>query len=305
MARNRILILGASGFIGTACAQAFSDSGDEVCRVGRRAATGSNAFYQLCQFDADSLRRVVSEFRPNLCLNAAGASHPAASVQDPCADFEANTILVQHALEALRQEAPSCRYIGISSAAIYGDNPELPWREEAQPCPRSPYGYHKLCAELLAEEYHRLYGLGTLTFRAFSVYGPGLRKQLFWDLFQRSRHAADLPLFGSGRETRDFIYIDEVVAGMMQLAEQASFAGEVLNLGSGHATTIADACEGLLGELGWRGTHYFTGEEIPGSPWRMEADMTRSFALGFRPKIELAEGLKRTAAWLRKTNANP
>jgi UDP-glucose 4-epimerase len=298
----RVLVLGASGFLGDACARVLSELGHNVTGVGRRGASAlGGPAYHASPLQAADMRRLMGEWGPDLCLNAAGSGRPSASISAPGADFEANTALVQRTFEALRLEAPHCRYIGFSSAAVYGDNPQLPWREDARPSPCSPYGYHKLCAEVLAEEYHRFYGLATLTLRAFSVYGPGLRKQLFWDLFHRSRREAELSLFGTGRETRDYIYIDDVAMGVAQLAGRARFAGETLNVGSGRATSVSEASGIFLRELGWKGAYRFTGEEIAGSPLRMEADMTLSFAMGFRPQTDLNEGLRRTAEWLRKT----
>jgi nucleoside-diphosphate-sugar epimerase len=298
----RVLVLGASGFIGEACARSLAAHGHEVIGVGRQTdAPFSGMDYRSIDCGASSLRRLVADCAPDLCVNAAGSGNPSASVRAPAADFEANTALVQRTLEALRLDAPNCRYVGISSAAVYGDNPALPWAESAHPSPRSPYGYHKLCAELLTEEYHRLHGLATLSLRAFSVYGPGLRKQLFWDLFQRSRGATELTLFGSGRETRDYIHVDDVAEAISTVATHALFAGEALNLASGQPTAVAAACALLLEALGWQGAHQFSGDELPGSPQRMEADMTRTFALGFRPRIGLEAGLRGTAAWLLKS----
>ena len=299
---RRILVIGASGFIGHACARHLTSLGHDVLGVGRTLEASALACYEAHSLDASDLQATVAKFQPDFCFNAAGAGDPAGSVQNPSRDFDANVVLVQRTLEALRLQAPECRYIGFSSAAAYGDNPELPWSEEAVPAPRSPYGYHKRCSELLLEQYYRIYGIRGLMVRAFSVYGPGLRKQLFWDLFQRSRHSTELALFGTGHETRDFLYIDDLTSGMVQLMKRASFDGEVLNLGFGQPTTIADACACFLRELGWEGRHYFTGTGIPGSPKRMEANMMRTFALGFVPRIALPEGMRRTAAWLRTHN---
>ena len=304
MTSPRVLVLGAAGFIGNAYGEAMARAGHEVLGIGRTPNVQNSKFYRTSAFDSASLLKIVTEFRPDICLNAAGSSRPSVSFDGPEADFAANTALVISVLEALRQGAPACRYIGLSSAAVYGSNPELPWKESARGYPSSPYGYHKLGAELLAEEYARLFGLRVLTLRAFSVYGPGLRRQLFWDIFCRSRTASELKLFGTGRETRDFIYIDDAVSGIEWFATHAAFDGGIFNLASGHPTLIADACAGLLRNLGWSGRHSFSGDQIPGAPARMEADMTRTFDLGFRCRVDLPEGLRRMAAWLQTTTSD-
>ena len=106
-------------------------------------------------------------------------------------------------------------------------------------------------------------------------------------------------IYGTGEKRRDFIYIDDLAEGVAHLASHAAFAAEALNLGSGRPTPIAEACGVFLRALGWHGEHAFSGDAIPGNPLRMEADMTRTFALGFRPRVDLDEGLGRTAAWIK------
>jgi UDP-glucose 4-epimerase len=299
---RRILVLGASGFIGGTFARMMAEAGHPVLGVGRHPAEPGSESYRQSAFDPESLLKIIEEFQPELCLNAAGSGKPFASFADPAGDFAANTLIVQHVLEALRKGAPSCRYIGLSSAAVYGSNPELPWKESARGYPSSPYGYHKLGAELLGEEYARLYNMKVLTLRAFSVYGPGLRRQLFWDTYCRARGASELKLYGTGKETRDFIYIDDAVAGIAWFAEHAAFEGGVLNLASGVPTLISEACEILFKSMGWSGHHQFTGDQFAGAPLRMEADVTLASAMGFHCQVSLAEGLRRTAAWLKTTN---
>jgi nucleoside-diphosphate-sugar epimerase len=299
--RPRVLVVGASGFVGNACAEYFQRINWEVLGVGRTQRPAAAYPYEASSFDASGLEKTIARFRPQFCLNAAGASHPAPSMNEPTADFDANVRLVHDLLEALRKRAGTCRYIGFSSAAVYGENPWLPWSEQATPQPTSPYGYHKRCAELIADAYARIFSVETLSLRAFSIYGPGLRKQLFWDVYQRARLSSSLVLAGSGQETRDFIYIDDVTDIVARLFQRATFdASNVLNLASGMPVTIAAACARFLDHIGWRGEFRFSGSRPPGSPARMEADMARAARMQLCAVVPLEEGLSRTAAWLSK-----
>jgi nucleoside-diphosphate-sugar epimerase len=115
----------------------------------------------------------------------------------PLNDFEANCLDTFKILESIRNFSPSTKFLYISSAAVYGNPKRLPVRETDGIDPISPYGWHKYYGELMGHEYTSLYGLKTSSVRPFSVYGPGLRKQLFWDLFLKSRQTNKIDLFGT------------------------------------------------------------------------------------------------------------
>ena len=114
-----------------------------------------------------------------------------------------------------------------------------PVSETHKPAPLSPYGYHKLQCELLCEEFARLFALPTATARIFSAYGPGLRRQVVWDIFERVLTTGALVLHGTGAESRDFIHATDIARALVRLADMAPCQGEVYNVASGEEVTIA------------------------------------------------------------------
>ena len=147
----------------------------------------------------------------------------------------------QHLLERLRTSAPAARLVIASSAAVYGDSHSGPIGEDAWFAPASPYGTHKAMIELLAHCYARDFGLSVAVVRLFSVYGPGLRKQLVWELVNRLlRGEKTLTLGGTGEELRDFLHIGDAAAMLLDAAALAGRPAAVFNGCTGRATRIAD-----------------------------------------------------------------
>jgi UDP-glucose 4-epimerase len=180
---------------------------------------------------------------------------------------------------------------------VYGDPQVLPVSEAQPPAPLSPYGYHKLLGEILAEEFTRLYALPTASVRIFSAYGPGLRRQVVWDICARALATGALQLRGTGQESRDFIHAADVAGALATLIERAPFQGERYNVASGRETTIASLAALLLEALGVKAMPEFDGVATPGDPRNWRADTSKLSALGFSPSIALEDGLRSVAAW--------
>src|SRR5690606_20851190 len=130
----------------------------------------------------------------------------------------------------------------------------------------SPYGWHKYYGELLCKEYHTLYQVRTCFLRPFSVYGPGLRKQLLWDLFPKSRTSSKIELFGTGNETRDFIYIDDLVQAIALVIEQSPFDACAYNVASGTETSIEEIASSYLRSLNPKAQLSFNNITREGDP---------------------------------------
>ena len=137
--------------------------------------------------------------------------------------------------------------------------------------------------------------------RLFSVYGPGLRKQLLWDVAQRLRaQPARLEVGGTGEEMRDWLYIDDAVELLLKASTWAGKTVQTVNGGTGTGTTVRDTVDVLVGALGCETTQVFTGKVRAGDPHILIADTAHSNALGFQPRINLATGMQRTADWLKQ-----
>jgi UDP-glucose 4-epimerase len=185
----------------------------------------------------------------------------------------------------------------LSSAAVYGNPASLPVTEQHAVSPLSPYGYHKRQAELLCEEFSRIYGLSTVCARIFSAYGPGLRRQVVWDICEKVLTTGQLALRGTGGQTRDFVHAADIAHGLHLLATAAPGESECYNLASGREVTVAELVAILLRALGSSLRPAFDGRDTPGDPLRWQADIAKIAALGFSPAIPLEQGLHTVATW--------
>lgn len=295
----KLLVIGSRGFIGSHLASYFSREGFEVygCDLDRFEA--APYMYFRMEKGVTSWASVLSMHQYDYCINAAGNGNVPFSVQHPTEDFRSNVQDTAEILDAIRQHCPDCRYLHISSAAVYGNQLSLPVSEEARCNPLSPYGWHKWMAEMLCREYVSIYGLFISIVRPFSIYGPGLRKQLFWDTYQKYRDGnGTIDMWGTGKESRDFIHISDVVKAFHLLLRKAPMKGECYNLASGSETNIEDAVAMLCGNFSMKAEIRFNGMVREGDPLNWRADIDKIRLLGFRQEIGLEEGLRGLAAWL-------
>jgi dTDP-glucose 4,6-dehydratase/UDP-glucose 4-epimerase len=221
------------------------------------------------------------------------------SFENPFMDYELNVINVMRMLEAIRLISRETAFINISSAAVYGTPSRLPVGEDADITPISPYGWHKRQSEILCSEYAELYGLRICSMRVFSAYGPGLKKQLFWDLFQKTKMGKSVELSGTGDESRDYIFVEDLVRASEIIATKSLLKGEVINVATGIETTIREAVTIFIEVLGWDGGISFSGSKRKGDPLNWCAEISKIKEMGFSSEFLLDAGLKRYCRWLR------
>lgn len=294
----KILIIGSRGFIGSHCVDHFNSKGLEVWQADVDESSGEN-FYKINRQNSD-YSILFKEHQFDVCINASGSAHVGFSFENPSRDFELNVVNVQKILVAIRDYNPECKFVNFSSAAVYGNPQFLPITENSSCKPLSPYGFHKLQSELLLTEYHNFFGLQTCSLRVFSAYGPRLKKQLFWDLYQKSLQSEVISLFGTGSETRDFIYIDDLLHILDLVIQNSSFQGSIYNVASAVETTISEAAQIFIGAFSPGKKLEFTGEVKEGDPIHWLADMEFLKGKGFNPQFDLHLGLKKYAAWLKE-----
>ncbi|MEI9956283.1 MAG: NAD-dependent epimerase/dehydratase family protein [Ferruginibacter sp.] len=195
----------------------------------------------------------------------------------------------------------SCKYIYFSSAAVYGSPKKMPISEIDTINPVSPYGWHKYYGEQMCKEFASLYKVQTASLRLFSVFGPGQRKMLFYDLFNKTSAALDsIELQGSGNDSRDFIYISDVVLAVEVILKMAPMQGECYNVGSGIERQIKDVANAFVAIAAPEKKINFNGNSIPGYPSNWKADMTLMESIGFRAQTGFEQGIKQTIAWLKE-----
>lgn len=292
----RILIIGSKGFIGSHLTLTMR-------------ALGHTVTESLSSFDerevAQGLRtqKIAGFFRshqPDVCINCSGAAHVPSSFSDPLNDFSKNTVAVYEMLAAIRAYSPHTRFVHLSSAAVYGNPAVLPISERAPVNPVSPYGFHKLAAEQFCREFAVLYGTKTVSLRIFSAYGPGLRKQLLWDTYQKWKQSEVIELFGTGDETRDFIFIDDLCSAIAAVVQNGTFGGETVNMASGTSISVRDIVCKLVDELGGNKEIRFIGQKRPGDPDCWRADVSSLKELGFNTQTSIETGVKATAQWQKE-----
>lgn len=301
-------VTGAGGFIGRHAVSAMRRAGWATAGLSNSAAPADGL--DLPPADAwvsgaisgEGLQRAMDKLgTPEVIIHAAGGSSVAASLADPDADHERTVGSVAQVLDFMRTGAPGARLIFLSSAAVYGQAGPDRLDEAAAAAPISPYGRNKRAAEELIEARRAEHGLDAVVVRFFSVYGEGLRKQIFWELSRRlASDPAALELGGTGEERRDFLHVEEATDFLARLAAAPAGAlPPLVNGGGGRATTVREAAEALARALGCDTGLRFSGETRPGDPQSLVADPALALALGLEPRIGLDEGLARFAAWAR------
>lgn len=298
-----VLVTGATGFLGRYIVRYFSNKGWSV--VGLAKTSPENAplsdlhAYHCLDLPSAELNNLLDKYHPDLFIHCAGRASVGLSITTPKEDFNANTALTFEVLNSLRTSAPNCRFIFLSSAAVYGNPHSIPIKEDKFPSPISPYGFHKWQSENLVLEFARVYGLSTASIRIFSAYGPGLRRQVIWDICQKALIEQAVNLQGTGTESRDFIHAIDIAKAIEIVAESAPMQGEAYNLGSGRETTIKELATLVIDALEYDLQPQFNGNIRQGDPLNWQADISKIQNLGFEPSVSLEKGVKNFVNWCK------
>ena len=296
-----VIVFGANGFIGRAMVRKLIEQNVNVLGVGLNAP--SERICDFVELKANSQIDEIISGKPDFVINCAGSASVPLSLENPLNDYLKNTDLVVQTLEAIRKNSPFTKFINLSSAAVYGQPEELPVKEESTPRPISPYGYNKWISEIICNEYRTIYKIQTCVVRIFSAYGPGLRKQLFWDLHDKycSYNGNTIQLFGTGKESRDFIYITDLVNAIYLLLKK-EIPHPVVNLASGSQTTIKEAADFFFAAYSFP-DYTFSGQKKEGDPQKWQADISIIKSLGFLPEVSMHDGIGNYVKWLQNEKA--
>jgi UDP-glucose 4-epimerase len=298
---KKILISGVSGFIGRHAARFFNQRGGQVYGVDsnpeENAPMADLAAYARMRLPSQELGNLLGHVRPDLMVHCAGRASVPLSVKDPRTDFLNGPVLTWEVLDAIRLNAPECAFLFLSSAAVYGCPEKLPVSEISAAKPISPYGAHKWQSEIICSEFSNLFGIRTASARVFSAYGPGLRRQVLWDLCYKAITGRRIEGQGTGEESRDFIHVRDLCKGLAILYEKAPLVGETYNFGSGVETKIRDLAGLVIQSLGFDCDVNFDGKVPNGSPLNWRADITAMRSIGFAPEMKLEDGVRNYAEW--------
>jgi UDP-glucose 4-epimerase len=300
-----ILITGGKGFIGRHAALHLSRRGSTIVGVGHGTWSEAKAWgvsmWLNGDIEAPNLDVVAAQAGiPDAVIHLAGGSTVGASIQSPLEDFGRTAGSTARLLEWMRTRAPQAALVGVSSAAVYGSGHERPIPETAPLRPFSPYGVHKAILEQLCQSYSTNFGMRVSILRLFSVFGAGLTKQLLWDLCCRLQSNSRVVLGGSGRETRDWIHVDDTARLIEVAITAASTDCPVFNGGTGYGRTTRDIAAAVADTWTGAANVEFSGQARQGDPSYLVADMNKSRTfLSFDPVVGVQEGIARYVQWFR------
>jgi UDP-glucose 4-epimerase len=302
----RVLVTGGAGFIGSHLVDRLIADGHDVC-VLDNLSTGKMKNLSGVT-DSDNLRLVEADIRriPNSLLvrlrrvdavcHLAAVTNVQESIRNPIITNDVNLVGTLKVLQAARK-LKAKRVVFASSAAVYGMVKQFPVREDAEVAPISPYGASKAASELYCRTFEENYGVETVSLRYFNVYGPRQVSSqysgaisIFADRLFRGR---PLTIFGDGSQSRDFVYVSDVVDATVR-ALRRRFESRVFNIASGTETTIRQLAE-TMQSLAARRTEVKFMPTRSGDPYRSLADIsTARTELGFDPRTSLRDGLSKT-----------
>jgi UDP-glucose 4-epimerase len=306
----RILVTGGAGFIGSHLADRLVDAGHDVIvldnfstgRTRNLSHSRGRSNFQLVRAD---IRRIPRSFvkrlgRIDRVAHLAAATSVQQSVRDPVSTTEVNVIGTLNVLEVAKKLEAE-RVVFASSAAIYGIPRAFPIAEDASISPISPYGASKAASELYLRAFEENHGIEAVSLRYFNVYGPRQTPSEYAGVIsifaKRALNRQPLQIFGDGSQTRDFVYVSDVIDATVAALEK-NLKSRAFNIASGKEITILDLAK-MMREIIQAGSELKFSPSLAGDIARSTADVTRARSeLGFIAGTSMKDGLSTTAQWL-------
>lgn len=307
---SKILVTGGAGFIGSHIVDSLLKEGTEVTVIdnlstGRReniALHQNRKDFHFVRGDiqnAELVKKVIKDV--DAVFHEAAMVNVPRSVENPLLTNKVNVLGTLNLLEACR-DSDVKRFIHASSCAVYGETETLPQHEKMMPRPISPYAVSKLAAENYVKVYYEVYGLNTVCLRYFNVYGPRQTYgpysgviTIFINRLLKNEHPI---IYGDGKQTRDFIYIQDIVEANMLVLTKKKAVGEVFNIATGTQTTITQLAAMLQRIMNKPDLKPIYTESRPGDIKHSYADITKAKKLlQYSPKVSLKNGLTKLVKW--------
>ena len=296
---HKILVTGGAGFIGSHVVKALLNDGHNVC-VFDNFSTGkpenlpaNDSNLEVLQGDIRNWKKIhIAVQETDFIIHLAGVSDAVASMEDPRVTFEMNTLGFTNVLDAIRQQGFAGKLIYASDATVYGENLENIAIKEEQAmdkAPQTPLAETKQSIERMVDMHRRLFGLQALGLRLFNVYGEGQGKNVISEFAKKMQAGEMITINGNGNQTRDFVYVEDVVAAVKK-AIKNDVTG-VVNVGTGDKTSINELAEKMATVFGVE-MKAMNGSNRPGDIKNLTANISKMQTMLGRGKITtLKKGL--------------
>ncbi|WP_205410045.1 GDP-mannose 4,6-dehydratase [Flavihumibacter solisilvae] len=313
---KRILVTGGAGFIGSHvvdallwrenevyCIDNFDGYYDPLVKMENLRSALSNPDFHLVRMDlantsAANLLKLFRLINFDAVIHLAAKAGVRASIEDAQAYYEVNVKGTLSLLEFARQKFIQ-HFIFCSSSSVYGNNPNLPWREsDLLHQPISPYGATKLAAEELGQVYSGLYGLTFIALRLFTVYGPRQRPDLaIHRFFEQMKDGKPITLFGDGNSKRDYTYVADIVNGILAALSYTREQFDIFNLGNNRQVKLGDLVRLLEENMSTRAIINWQNDQA-GDVNQTFADISKAQQLlDYRPTTTIDEGVRKFVRW--------
>lgn len=315
---RQVVVTGGAGFIGSHVVDALLAADNRV-RVIDDFSVGT--WRNLEEHQGDKRLRVEQadvrdlEAMTRLTEGAEVVFHLAcrclrSSLEDPVSSHDVNATGALNMCEASRRNGVQ-RYVYTSTGEVYGNAVYLPVDEDHPMRPTQAYGASKAAGELYALAYWHCYGLPTVRLRFFNVYGPraccqGARAEVIPKFVLRTMAGLPSVIFGTGQQSRSFIWVEDIVRGILLAAASDALVGDCVQLGGPQEVTIASLCQMVLAKLDRTDLQpVYLGEGRPADIGRSQADISKARkVLGFVPQVDISTGLDKYIAWIRTQDIN-
>lgn len=305
---SKILVTGGAGFIGSHIVEELLNNNEQVVVIDNFSMGSLDNLpksNQLTVVEGDiSIRETISDlfkqYQFKKIFHLGAIASVAASVEDPLHTHQTNLEATLYLLEEARKQGGLERFVFASSAAVYGDEPTLPKKETSTIRPLTPYAIDKFASEQYVLAFSRLYDIPTAAVRFFNVFGNRQNPSspysgvvsILTDKFKQlvKKEETSFTLFGDGEQTRDFIYVKDVVQAVFLVSETSDAIGKVFNVGTGGSTSLNDLI-GLYEEITETTLPIEKMEERSGDIKESYSDISELKSLGFEPKFTMREGL--------------
>lgn len=302
---SKVLVTGGAGFIGSNLVDNLITAGDQVIVVDDLSmGLATNLpksqqvkFYQKSITNHEFMKELLLREKFDYIYLLAAVASVADSVERPYETHQINQEANIYILEIIRKyHLKIKKLLFSSSAAIYGSNPELPKKEDSIVDPLTPYAIDKFSTERFVVDFGKLYGIPTVAVRFFNVYGPRQNPKSPYSgvlslISQAIMHRSTFTLFGDGTQTRDFVFVDDVIQALILLTSKSHIVHQVFNVGSGEHVSLLQVLH-VYETISGISIKVINRPQRTGDIKNSYASITKLMAVGYKPKYSIRSGLK-------------